>query len=338
MERDVQPPQSAIDLAISRPITRRAALGLIGAAAAACTNQATITPEPTLSPTPTPEPTPTPNPILDSPYYVPPAERETGVQYAGMILRKNPKKVSIAIHDLYIEGPVFSMIQTLRIYGVNATWFAVGEALRFHSDTARALIEAVANGDEIANHTENHIALDNIPLSRVEKQSRRQESTVQELMGINVVPLLSPPGGNGAYGNKPDPEMGQEAIEDGWILTTWSKASNGYLNRDDTSNKARKQVLRDIGQVEEGDIIILHDAWPDANALPQLIENIQKAGLEIDTITRANELDPNLFNRPSYFPLRPLPSPSGFEPSPSGSGLYIPESPRPSASGIIFEG
>lgn len=299
----------------------------------------TPSPSPTLEPIPTLEPTPepTPNPILDSQYYVPPAERIEDVGYAGMVITNtgSPDSVSIAYHDLYYEEMVFATYENARKLGINLNWFVVGEALRLHSSIADILKQAVEiDGDELGNHTENHFALDGLPLNRVESQARKQERTVAELLGVHESPLLAPPGGNGAYGPKPDKEMLQEAIEDGWILTMWSKTSNGYLNRHDQSEAARLQVLEDIGEIEPGDIIVLHDAWPDANALPELVQRIWDQGLKVEPITRAMQIDPNLFNRR----VRIAPPPKGFEPSPNGSGLYVPRSPRPSLSGTIFQG
>jgi peptidoglycan/xylan/chitin deacetylase (PgdA/CDA1 family) len=232
----------------------------------AATPTPTITPE-TSTPTPKPTPTRRPTPVPYREYHVPilmyhrivPLS-ESGQEPNGLLIPPEiftaqmqsladagwrtitlgelaqdmqdgtpppARTFVITIDDGWWDGYTYAF-PIMRKYGFVATYFVISSRIGqkdnlFPSD----LQDLVAAGDEIGNHTENHVSLQTVNLARAEAEVDDASNRIAEVTGIRPVSLSYPMGGINqvallAVSECPDLKI---AVTEGWGVT------ESWLNR-----------------------------------------------------------------------------------------------------------
>lgn len=133
----------------------------------------------------------------------------------------------ITIDDGWWDGYTYAF-PIMRKYGFVATYFVISSRIGqkdnlFPSD----LQDLVAAGDEIGNHTENHVSLQTVNLARAEAEVDDASNRIAEVTGIRPVSLSYPMGGINqvallAVSECPDLKI---AVTEGWGVT------ESWLNR-----------------------------------------------------------------------------------------------------------
>ncbi|SKB55713.1 Peptidoglycan/xylan/chitin deacetylase, PgdA/CDA1 family [Parapedobacter luteus] len=165
------------------------------------------------------------------------------------------KRIFLTFDDGPIPDVTPGIINTLKNYGVKATFFCVGENIKKHPDLFDTLLE---NGHRIGNHTYNHLngwkTKDEIYLENVLQ--------CQQLTQTN---LFRPPYGRGTRAQ-------YATLRKDYEIIMWDVLSGDF----DTKLAPEKCLRNVINHARNGSIVVFHDnikAVPRVSyALPRAIE------------------------------------------------------------------
>lgn len=150
----------------------------------------------------------------------------------------------------------------------HATFFVVGTNAENYPDTLKAIS---ASGSEIGNHTYSHAKLTDLSLADVEEQIDKVNRAVKKATGENTT-VIRPP--YGAYDKKLLDQLEEPVVL--WDLDT----------EDWDSRNAQTIVENVLSQVEDGDIILMHDIYEStAEAVEILVPKLKEQGFQIVTIS-----------------------------------------------------
>ena len=228
------------------------------------------TPTPVPTPTPKPKPTPRPTPVPYREYHVPilmyhrivPAA-ESGQEPNGLVMEPDifraqlkalydagwrtitlaqlardmqdgtpppPRTFVITIDDGWWDGYTYAF-PIMREFGFVATYFVIsGRIDQAKNMTTDQLGELLAFGNEVGNHTENHVSLQTVNLAVAKAEVDNASDKIEQLTGTRPVSLSYPMGGINqvallAVGECPGLEI---AVTEGWGVT------ESWLNRFDS--------------------------------------------------------------------------------------------------------
>lgn len=188
--------------------------------------------------------------------------------YPGAIWRMDPKEH--AVYLTFDDGPIPEstpfILDTLRRYGIKATFFMVGEnVLRYHD----LYNQVVAEGHRVGNHTFNHIG------------SLRHWTTtylINAHMANEVIhsDLFRPPHG------------WMRASIYWWMKQTYKIIMWDLVTRDYSKWLTAKDVVNNVKRyARNGSIITFHDSLKSIDklrtALPESIEWLIQQGYEFKT-------------------------------------------------------
>ena len=191
-------------------------------------------------------------------------------------LRGNASRREIAL--TFDDGPhpdyTPRLLEILRKYHANATFFVVGEQAERHPELIR---EMVADGNAVANHTYHHVNLNRIPEKiRDQMVATEIKACGEVLAGITGKPphLFRPPGGD--YTDRVLEVC--EAL--GYKVILWTDNPGDY--RSPSPEFLREYVL---DSARNGGIILLHDGVEQTvEVLPQILEILQARGFKLVSV------------------------------------------------------
>ncbi len=175
-----------------------------------------------------------------------------------------------AVYMTFDDGPIPEatpfILDTLRRFGVRATFFMVGDNVRKHPDVYRMVVEA---GHRIGNHTYNHIGGF---LHTVATYSANAEKA-NELLHTN---LFRPPHG----WMRPDQYF--------WLGRKYRIVMWDLVTRDYSKWMTAEEVLNNVKRyARNGSIITFHDSLRSIDklhyALPLAIKWLKEQGYEFKT-------------------------------------------------------
>lgn len=185
------------------------------------------------------------------------------------------KLVALTIDDGPTSEYTPQILDILENYGVQATFFVVGEQIAKNPDI---LVQEVQAGHELANHTFSHRNLDTLKHWEIKEEIQRTNGIIFKQTGKNVY-WFRPP--RGRY----DWKVIQEAAQQGLKTVLWISC----VETSSTSDPD-KMAARVIKQVKPGGIILLHDGYRNRDAtikaLPLIIEDLQKEGYQFVTLSQ----------------------------------------------------
>jgi peptidoglycan/xylan/chitin deacetylase (PgdA/CDA1 family) len=160
-------------------------------------------------------------------------------------------------------------LQVLREKGVPGTFFEIGQEMPGREETMRQIL---AEGDEIGDHTMNHVELPDYAQIAGAAERIRAYTHFQPC-------LFRPPGG---------------AVDDTVIATAaglglWTV--NWDVDPTDWSNPGTSAIYDTIvGTTQPGSIILMHDGGGDRSetlaALPEVIDTLRSRGYGFETVTQ----------------------------------------------------
>lgn len=213
---------------------------------------AAVTQIPTVLPAPTEAPTPSPQP--------------------GRVLDPNKKAIAITFDD----GPskqTRKILETLAAVDGRATFFVVGERLDDYADTLRMEHEA---GCQIGMHTYDHANLTKLSESKILDEINSTNELILKHTGIKSH-IVRPP--YGVVNSKVKETVEQSLIN--WSLDT----------RDWESRNAESVYNEIMNNVEDGDIILMHDLYSStAEAVARVVPELVERGYQLCTIDELFEL------------------------------------------------
>ena len=190
------------------------------------------------------------------------------------ILRGDTHRPQIAL--TFDDGPhpvyTLQLLDILRRMHTPATFFVVGEQAEKNPGLVRL---EVAEGNEVGDHTYDHVNLTLIPPELVAYEVNRCNDVIAKATGAPVR-FFRPPGGE--YNG----EVLREAAAHGFITTLWTD-DPGDFSKPSSSMIAK----RTLAHLENGAIILLHDGIPETlEALPAIITAARQRGFQFVTISR----------------------------------------------------
>lgn len=203
----------------------------------------------------------------------------------------DPAKPMVAL--TFDDGPYSPVtdriVNKLAEYGGRATFFVVGQRVpSFYG----SVVNAAANGNEIANHTWNHTTLTKISGAQVHKQMNDTDYIVSVYTGKGTT-IMRPVGGS--HNATVDASVGKPVI-------LWSLDTLDWKNRNASS--VTNAVLNNV---KDGDIILMHDLYKStADACDVIIPELVARGYQLVTVSELAEARGiTLQNGATYSSIRP---------------------------------
>lgn len=154
----------------------------------------------------------------------------------------------------------------------HATFFVVGTNAEKYQETLRAI---ATSGNEIGNHTYSHANLTDIDPEDVEEEIDKVNRAVKKATG-EIATVIRPP--YGAYNDDVLNQLQQPVVL--WDLDT----------EDWDSRNAQIIVDNIIANLEDGDIILMHDIYEStAEAVELLVPRLKEMGYQVVSVSEMAE-------------------------------------------------
>ncbi len=241
------------------------------------------------SPTPTHiRPTRTPTSEVSSAATPTPAEagqptKSTETAPSGawsQVVRVAPGKKRIALtFDAGASGETCPrVLATLQQHGVHITMFFTGKFAEQYPDCVK---QALANGNELANHTYSHLDSRTLTDAQLENELARTEQIVQGITGSTTKPYWRPP--FGAY----NAHVLNVAASQGYRSIYWTLDSLDSVGQPKTPDFIYNRVTNPPAGINLDGAIILQHFGSDASAdaLPRELDTLAAKGLQVVTIS-----------------------------------------------------
>lgn len=171
-------------------------------------------------------------------------------------------------HAVYTE----KLLDGLKERGVKATFFLMGINIEGNEDIVQRISD---EGHLIGNHTYNHVVLTNISLESACEDILKDNEAIYNITGM-YPSYVRPP--FGYWSDVLDTRTGLTAVL--WDIDP----------RDWECQNAELIYQRVIDNVENGDIILLHDIFNSSvEAAFKIIDELQSEGYEFVTVDRLTE-------------------------------------------------
>lgn len=195
-------------------------------------------------------------------------------RHEGLPVFQEVKVVALTYDDGPSQKSTEKLLDLLDKYDATATFFINGN----HANDQKELVKEIARrGNEIGNHTLDHVWLTKTKEEEIERQIYGNENLLRFLSGQKGTMLFRPP-----YG-----DMNAVILEKIQVpVVMWSVDSRDWEITD--VFKIEKNIMNDVA---DGDIIIMHDGF---EATIQVTENILKRltkdGFQVVTVSQMFEL------------------------------------------------
>lgn len=175
------------------------------------------------------------------------------------------------------------VLAALAAAGARATFFVTGERVRAHPQLLR---DVAAAGHEVANHTDTHPQVDDLPGDAVAAEVARAASAI-EGAGVRAAPMFRPP--RGRY----DAEALEAVGRAGLRTVGWTVCVERWLRH----GGAVAGTAAVVARVEPGGIVLAHDGGiPDraatVAALPVLLARLTEERYRIVPVGELLALGP----------------------------------------------
>ncbi|MGI6440638.1 MAG: polysaccharide deacetylase family protein [Peptoniphilaceae bacterium] len=172
----------------------------------------------------------------------------------------------------YDDGPTAENTQrilaALDRVGGHATFFVLGNRVESYPEVMRAIVE---QGSEIGNHSYSHPDLTRLGTEELNAQFALTDQAIESVTGLRPA-LVRPP--YGAYDTDVQTAAGRPLIR-------WSVDTLDWKTRD-----AAATIDAVLDQVEDGDIILMHDLHEStATASETLIPALHERGYRLVTVS-----------------------------------------------------
>lgn len=189
----------------------------------------------------------------------------------GQVVRKiDPDMPMVAL--TFDDGPdpstTSSILDTLKQHDAVATFFVIGN--RVH-DNADLLKRMIAEGNEIGNHSLSHKRLTTLSGQELQYQIEKTQAAVKAVTGVEPV-FVRP-----TYGSYND-ELKQHI---GMPMILWSLDTRDWETRD-----AQSIIRHVLDNVQDGDIILMHDIYMStAEAVKVIVPELKSRGFQLVTVS-----------------------------------------------------
>ena len=189
------------------------------------------------------------------------------------IYRGNPEKpmVSLLINVAWGNEYIPVILETLRKSEIKATFFFDGSWVKKNPELAQLIF---ADGHEIGNHAYSHPNLQQRSAEDTTEELTMTNDVIKETLGIKPKWFAPPSGSFNQTTIKVADELGMKTIL--WTVDTvdWKKP---------TPSEMISRVMKN--GMENGTMILMHPTKPVAEGLETLIQEIEKKGQKLGTVS-----------------------------------------------------
>ncbi|WP_035462035.1 polysaccharide deacetylase family protein [Alicyclobacillus macrosporangiidus] len=182
---------------------------------------------------------------------------------------KEEKSASLMFNVSWGEESIPAILETLRKSGVKATFFLDGDWVDKHPDLAKRI---AAEGHAIGSHGRGHPDFRRLSAAAQEQNMASTNASLRHTLGTTT-DLFAPPAGS--Y----DDRTVAAARRQGMYTILWT------LDTIDWRRPPASGIVRRVQQgLEPGVLILMHPTPPTAEALPRILEVLEKAGYRLKTV------------------------------------------------------
>lgn len=179
---------------------------------------------------------------------------------------EDKKRVALTFDDGPGEGTL-RLLDGLRERNAKATFFVVGEKAEQYPDTVRKMKE---DGHLIGNHTYTHVQMNTLSCEAAVAEVKKTSELIESITGEGTG-YLRPPYGECTKKMKQELDM---------FIVLWDVDPLDWSIQNEDS-----VVNRVLADVEDGDIILLHDIFDTSVAAAfRIVDALQKEGYEFVTV------------------------------------------------------
>lgn len=194
-----------------------------------------------------------------------PKEMKDAREVSAAAARENPR-VALTFDD----GPsnyTTSLLDGLRKRGVCATFFLQGQCIEGKEEVIKQMQE---DGHLIGNHTFHHVQLTKLSDEQAKQEVVSTSNAIYEITGI-YTSYIRPPFGEWKKGLDYNVTM---------IPVLWTIDSRDWYTKD--TPVIVNEVMK---QVEDGDIILMHDCYKTSvESALQIVDQLKEQGYELVTV------------------------------------------------------
>lgn len=197
----------------------------------------------------------------------------------AQVVRVAPGKHRIALtFDAGASGETWPRIMAaFRERGLHITMFFTGKFAEQYPD---AIKQAVADGNELANHTYTHPDMRTLTDAQMVDELSHTENIITGLTGVSTKPYWRPP--FGAYNN----HVLAVAATQGYRSIYWTLDSLDSVGQPKTPDFIFNRVTNTPGVNLDGAIVLQHfGSEASAEALPRELDRLKEMGLQVCTIS-----------------------------------------------------
>lgn len=180
------------------------------------------------------------------------------------------KRVAISFDAAWGADKTEGIMEILKEYNVNATFFLVGFWTEEHADLVQKINE---NGFEIGTHSNSHPDMTNLSADAIKAELETSVKLIEDITGKDVQFFRAP---FGAYNNTLlDIAENMDLVTIQWDVDTldWKGLSGEEI------------CTRVLNNVKEGSIILCHNNSDHIlEALPLVLDRLQKQGYTIGAV------------------------------------------------------
>ena len=181
---------------------------------------------------------------------------DDGKKYVALTFDDGPGKYTKELVDLLVKN------------NVKASFFMVGQNIKNYKSSIKY---AYDNGMEICNHSQNHKNLKNLSKEDIEYEINSVDDMLEEIIGERARYYRSP-GGN-------QNENVLNTISKPCIL--WNVDTRDWESRD-----TQKIISKTLKEVDDGDIILMHEIYKTTlDAVEPIIIKLKEKGYNFVTVT-----------------------------------------------------
>lgn len=166
------------------------------------------------------------------------------------------------------------IVDLLKKYNCNATFFVLGNKVKIYKDTIK---ESISNGNEIGNHSYNHKWLSRLKVEDIKEQINKTQDILKR--EVNYTPILLRP----TYGSVNKKIRNNTNLE----IVLWN------VDTLDWKIKSSKKIAdRSLLQIKDRSIILMHDTHERTyEALKIMIPKLIAEGYQFVTISELNKIN-----------------------------------------------
>ena len=187
-------------------------------------------------------------------------------------VQRDDKTVAVSFDAAWGNEDTQMLIDILDQYGVNATFFVVGDWVDKYPESVRALADA---GNEVMNHSTSHAHFSKLSHNEIVRDVNLCSEKIEQITGVRPTLFRCPYGEYDDHVIQAVNSLGMTAVQ--WDVDSldWKGISAEEIQR------------RVLDRVQPGSIVLFHNAAENTpEALPGILESLIANGYRIVPISQ----------------------------------------------------